>query len=134
MTGPLCDRITEGRPTLAVCVGMQVLAASSEESPGRGLGVVAGRIRRFSGGIRVPQLGWNRVDPDPGCRFVTPGWAYFANSYRFDTLPEGWSGATSEHGGSFVAAMERGDVLACQFHPELSGPWGLRLLERWVTR
>ena len=134
MTGPLCDRITEGRPTLAVCVGMQVLAASSEESPGRGLGVVAGRIRRFTGGIRVPQLGWNRVDPDPGCRFVTPGWAYFANSYRFDTLPEGWSGATSEHGGSFVAAMERGDVLACQFHPELSGPWGLRLLERWVTR
>ncbi|MFO7298632.1 MAG: imidazole glycerol phosphate synthase subunit HisH [Actinomycetes bacterium] len=134
MTDVLRDRVTDGRPTLCVCVGMQVLAATSEESPGKGLGVVDAEVRRFRGAVRVPQLGWNRVEPEPGCRFVTPGWAYFANSYRLDEVPEGWVGAGSDHGGPFVAAMERGDVLACQFHPELSGPWGLAVLERWLGR
>lgn len=130
---PVARRIADGRPTLAVCVGMQILATASDESPGNGLGVVDARVRRFDGEVRIPQLGWNHVEPQPGARFVTPGWAYFANSYRLDTVPQGWVGATSDHGGPFVAAMERGDVLACQFHPELSGSWGLALLERWLA-
>ncbi len=66
-------------------------------------------------------------------RFLTPGHAYFANSYRLTAIPEGWSGLTADHAGPFVAALERGNTLACQFHPELSGPWGLALLRRWVN-
>jgi imidazoleglycerol phosphate synthase glutamine amidotransferase subunit HisH len=61
------------------------------------------------------------------------GAAYFANSYKLDSIPDGWSGATSDHGGEFVAAVERGPVLACQFHPELSGAWGQDLIERWLA-
>jgi len=73
------------------------------------------------------------VSPDPESRFVEPGWGYFANSYRLTAIPAGWLGATSEHGGQFVSALERGGLLACQFHPELSGAWGARVLTRWMT-
>jgi imidazole glycerol phosphate synthase glutamine amidotransferase subunit len=129
----LYDRIEANRPTLAVCVGMQLLSGASEESPGAvGLQVLEERVSRFGDGVSVPQMGWNTVEPDPGARFVEPGWAYFANSYRFDKAPTGWVGSRSEHGGTFLSALEKGDVLACQFHPELSGEWGARLLERWL--
>lgn len=131
----LRGRIDAGRPTLAVCVGMQLLAPASEESDGAtGLGVVAEPVRRFPDDVRVPQLGWNEVTSDPGSRFLTDGWAYFANSYRFESVPSGWTAAFSDHGGRFVAAMERGDLLACQFHPELSGEWGIQVLGRWLGR
>ena len=80
----------------------------------------------------MPQLGWNRVVPKEGCTFLNEGYAYFANSYRLTSIPEGWSGATSDHGGDFVAAIERGTILACQFHPELSGAWGAELVDRWL--
>lgn len=129
------ERVVEGRPTLAVCVGMQLLAESSDESDGaEGLRVIDRRVRRFPDRVRVPQLGWNQVEAGAGCRFVTDGWAYFANSFRIDSVPEGWAAATTDHGGVFVSALERGDVLACQFHPELSGQWGTNLLSRWLGR
>jgi len=127
----LVERVAADRPTLGICLGLQLLAESSEESPGaRGLGVIPARIERFSGPVRIPQLGWNRVEPE-GARFLEPGHAYFANSYRLGACPAGWTAAYTDHGGRFVSALERGRVLACQFHPELSGPWGLALLERW---
>ncbi len=133
MRDALRHRIGEGRPTLAVCVGMQLLAAKSEESErADGLGVVSDRVRRFPNTVLVPQLGWNQVTAAPGCRFLRDGWAYFANSYRYSRLPDGWTGAVTDHGGKFVSAMERGDVLACQFHPELSGAWGREILSRWL--
>ncbi len=129
----LKQRILQGKPTLAVCLGLQILGETSEESPdARGLGVFDAHVTRFSGNVRVPQLGWNRVEPGEGCRLLQPGYAYFANSYKFDTPPEGWYAAMGDHGGSFVAALEKGPVLACQFHPELSGAWGLELLKRWL--
>jgi glutamine amidotransferase len=135
MRDPLRDRIEEGRPTLAVCVGMQLLASGSEESDGaEGLGVIRDRVRRFPDTVLVPQLGWNQVVADPDCRFITDGWAYFANSYHYSELPPGWHGATTDHGGAFVSAMERDDVLACQFHPELSGVWGRAILRSWLER
>ncbi len=129
------ERIEFNRPTLAVCVGMQLLSRHSEESPGAtGLKVLEETVGRFGDGVTVPQMGWNRVEPGPGSRFVESGWAYFANSYRIDRLPEGWAGSNTDHGGKFVSALEKGDVLACQFHPELSGEWGARLLDRWLQR
>lgn len=131
---PLAARARGGRSLLAICVGMQLLCRESSESPGaRGLAVVDAGIARFSGeGLRVPQLGWNDVSAPSDARFLRTGVAYFANSYRLSRAPAGWTAATADHGGSFVAAMERGNVLACQFHPELSGQWGAQLLTRWV--
>jgi len=134
LAGPLTARFSDGRPSLAICLGLQLLAAASDEDPGiEGLGVLDATATRFADGLRVPQLGWNRVTAGDGCRVLTDGAAYFANSYKLDTIPDGWSGAISEHGGPFVAAVERGPVLACQFHPELSGAWGQALLERWLA-
>lgn len=128
------ERAREGRPLLSICLGLQLLASSSDEAPGcDGLAVWPDRVTRFVGdGLRVPQMGWNAVEPTPGARLLKRGFAYFANSYKLDTVPAGWEGALSDHGGSFVAAVERGPVLACQLHPELSGAWGHDLLSRWL--
>jgi imidazole glycerol phosphate synthase glutamine amidotransferase subunit len=130
----LAERVQEGRPTLAVCLGMQLLCEGSDESPGStGFRNIPGHVTRFPDSVRVPQLGWNRIEADPCCRFLESGYAYFANSYRLETPPPGWLVASAWYGGPFVAAMERGRVLACQFHPELSGLWGLSLLRRWLN-
>ncbi|MFO0590827.1 MAG: imidazole glycerol phosphate synthase subunit HisH [Polyangiaceae bacterium] len=132
----IAERVQDSRPLLAVCLGMQLLLEASEEGPGeRGLAVVPGVARLFDAheGIRVPQLGWNRVVPSSECRLLKQGYAYFANSYRLVEPPAGFASAVTFHGGSFVAAFERGPVLACQFHPELSGKWGIDLLSRWVS-
>jgi imidazole glycerol-phosphate synthase subunit HisH len=128
----LAARIKAGRATLAMCVGLQALFEASDESPdATGLGVIPGRVGRFPDSVRVPQFGWNRIVPGPGCRFVEPGYAYFANSYRVLEAP-GCAIATAEHGGRFVAALEQGGMLACQFHPELSGSYGHELIARWL--
>lgn len=130
----LTERINEGRATLVVCVGMQLLCAASEESPGVvGLGVIDDRVERLGNEQRVPHLGWNRIESPPGARFLEPGWAYFANSYRLAKAPPGWTAATTTYGDEFVSALERDNVLACQFHPELSGAWGARILGRWLA-
>lgn len=127
-------RVVAGRkPTLGICMGMQLFCQSSEESPGVvGLGAVPIDVRRFDNTVHVPQLGWNQVDTDPNCRLLQPGFAYFANSYHLPATPEGWPTAYSTHGKRFVAATEHHNVLLCQFHPELSGPWGISLLRRWL--
>lgn len=131
---PLRTRIAARRPTLAICLGLQLLAERSDEClEAAGLRIWPCRVTRFSGLLRVPQLGWNRVSPSTESCLIEPGYAYFANSYRLESAPPGWTPATSDHGGPFVAALEDGAVLACQFHPELSGEWGSRLLRRWVS-
>ncbi|RPJ83801.1 MAG: imidazole glycerol phosphate synthase subunit HisH, partial [Acidobacteria bacterium] len=108
LAGVLAERARAGRPLLAVCLGLQLLAEGSEESPGvEGLCVVPGIARRFPPLVRVPQLGWNGVRPAEGSRTIEAGSAYFANSYRLELIPPGWSGATAEYGGPFVAAIER---------------------------
>jgi glutamine amidotransferase len=132
----LARRVREGRATLAVCLGLQLLCEESDESPGAaGLGILAARIERLTGDVRVPHMGWNRVTPAlPSGALVEPGYAYFANSYRLQAAPAGWHASFVEYGGTWVAALERGAVLACQFHPELSGSWGTALLGRWIAQ
>jgi imidazole glycerol phosphate synthase glutamine amidotransferase subunit len=130
---PLVRRIRDGRPTLTICLGLQLMAAGSAERPGLpGLGIFDVQATRFPDRVRVPQLGWNTIRARPGCRLLSDGAGYFANSYRLESIPGGWNTAVSDHGGEFVAAIERGPVLACQFHPELSGRWGHELIERWL--
>lgn len=129
----LVERISAGRSTLGICLGLQLLCEESEESPGtRGLAILPHEITRFSDEVRVPQLGWNRVDPLKNGGLIEPGHAYFANSYCLREGPTGWDAATTDYDGTFVSAIERGPVLACQFHPELSGKWGIALLRRWI--
>lgn len=131
----IVERVRDDRPLLAICLGMQLLCEGSEEAPGvRGLGVVPGRVTRFAGDVRVPQMGWNLVTPHGDAALLRRDWMYFANSYRLEAAAPGWAAATTVHGGVFVSALERGMVLACQFHPELSGRAGLALLERWIAK
>lgn len=133
VTEILAERVRAGRPTLAVCVGLQLLCESSEESPGvTGLGVLPARVTRYPDSVRVPQLGWNHIEPARRCRMLAAGHAYFANAYRLSHAPRGWHVAHANHGGSFVAALEHRAVLACQFHPELSGALGAALIARWL--
>ncbi|MFT4541443.1 MAG: glutamine amidotransferase [Planctomycetota bacterium] len=130
----LQERISSERPTLAICLGMQLLCEGSDESVGtRGLGAVPGIVSPFPEGAPVPQLGWNWVEP-AGCELIEAGHAYFANTYRLQDKPDGWSCAQTNYSTPFVSALERGPILACQFHPELSGEWGARLLARWIER
>lgn len=128
-------RIDADRPTLAVCLGLQLLFASSDESPGvQGLTVFDAHVRAFPEHVRTPQFGWNRVTSPDSASMLRTGYAYFANSFRVIDPPRAGGHAMSDHGGLFVAAIERGNLLACQFHPELSGAWGLDLLGRWLQR
>ena len=128
------DVAARGAPILGVCLGMQMLCEASEETPGvAGLGVIAGTCRRLPAQVRIPHLGWNSVTPEPEARLLTPGVAAFANSYALREGPPGWTTAWTTHGVPFIAALERGPMLACQFHPELSGAYGAALLERWLT-
>jgi imidazole glycerol phosphate synthase glutamine amidotransferase subunit len=124
--------VEQGTPLLAICLGLQLLTEGSDESPGvAGLGVIRGRCERLPGSVRVPQLGWNAVTAGEGI-LVNDGYAAYANSFVLTEAPGGWAASWTTHGERFVAALERGGVLACQFHPELSGHWGMELLARWL--
>ena len=119
---------------LAICLGLQLLAEGSEESPGvAGLGVIAGRAARLPDSVRVPHLGWNSVSAETGA-LVESGFAAYANSYALANAPDGWTVTRTQHGIEFVASLERGSLLATQFHPELSGSWGRDLLARWLCQ
>lgn len=127
------DRVQAGLGTLAVCLGMQLFCDSSEEAPGvAGMGVVPGVIKSFGSELPVPQFGWNRLS---GASAFSPagGWAYFANSYCLDEVPDGWQAVWSEYGRNFIASLERGRLLLCQYHPELSGEFGKAVLQRWLA-
>lgn len=130
----LRERIFQNRPFLGICLGLQLLAQESDESPDTsGLNVLPVRVRQLETGTRIlPHMGWNRVLPSPDSRFLQEGNAYFAHSFCLDQVPADWQHARTQHGESFVAAVEKGRCLAVQFHPELSGQWGLSLLERWL--
>ena len=122
----LIQVINAKTPFLGICVGLQVLLDSSQESPqARGLGVVAGSVVRFQA-PKVPQIGWNEVKSAQDSGFV-----YFVNSYY--AVPDDpavvWYQA--DYFGPFCAALRRDNLSAFQFHPEKSGPYGQSLLRRW---
>lgn len=132
LVGVIRERVDQHRPLLAICLGLQLLCTSSEESPGvQGIGAIRATVRRLPTSVRTPQFGWNRVEP-AGPGLVPGGYAYYANSYCLTASPAGWGQASSTHGARFVAALQRGPVLACQFHPELSGTWGTELIRAWL--
>jgi glutamine amidotransferase len=137
---PAVRRAVDGsRPFLGICLGYQLLFSTSDEfGEGRGLDVIAGAVRRFPAGRKVPHMGWNRVAHAGDLRLFDgiPAGAhfYFVHSY----YPEVADGrdvrmAWCEYGARFAAAVERGLLLATQFHPEKSQRWGLRLLENFAA-
>ena len=132
---PLRERFESGEPTLAICLGMQLLAKASEENTNiPGLGIFSTTVKRINTAMKIPQFGWNHVESDEQSNLLLSGYAYFANSYVISETVDGWVPAHAQYGGRFVAAMERGTLLACQFHPELSGAWGHQLLMRWLKK
>lgn len=129
----LRQRILDQRPTLSICLGLQLLGVGSEEDPNcQGIGCAPVQSSKFEAGLRVPHMGWNQVRAASDCELLGSGEAYFAHSYLWRECPDGWSPAMTTHGEEFVSAVERGAVLACQFHPELSGAYGAGLLTRWL--
>lgn len=133
----LQERYAADQATLSICLGMQMLGQGSEEAVNiNGVGILPVHATRFPDQVTTPQLGWNRVTSVG--ELLEDGFAYFANSYSFKDVTTltraGWNVSTAEHGVEFVAAIQKGQWLACQFHPELSGKFGLRLLQKWIGR
>ena len=128
------------RPFLGVCIGMQMLFEGSEESPTiPGLGVLPGTVRRLPDGVKRPQMQWNVLVPrEEGAPsgllagVPQPAWVYFVHSFAADN--DQHAVATCDYGGPVVAAVERDDLWATQFHPEKSGATGLRILANFVDR
>ncbi|MBX3481207.1 MAG: imidazole glycerol phosphate synthase subunit HisH [Caulobacter sp.] len=139
----LVEALTEaamrrGVPFLGVCVGMQLLAQQGLEfGPTPGLGWIPGEVKRLTPAdpaCKVPHMGWNTVVPASRL-FAGLGPAphmYFTHSYVFDPADPGDIAATSNHGGPFVAAVSRDNVMGVQFHPEKSQAAGLRLLANFL--
>ena len=131
------EAVEAGKPFLGICVGMQMLFDSSEEAPGvKGLGIVAGEVRRLDTIERLPHMGWNTLRIRTGSTLFDGlddgSWLYFVHSYA--PVPEDDSvvAATTDYGGPVVAAVEQGPLWATQFHPEKSAANGLRLLRNFA--
>lgn len=130
---PLLRMILSGTPLLAICLGMQLLFEESEESGGvLGLGVLRGRLVRFKAAPRIPHVGWNKVNAPSDSLYLRPGYAYFVHSYCLSKTSEAITASSTSYYESFISAFEYRNILACQFHPELSGAWGGELLSRWL--
>jgi glutamine amidotransferase len=135
---PVFDAVSSGRPFLGICVGMQMLFDRSEEDDtARGLGVIPGTVRWIPPGVKRPQMQWNRLDlrlpDDPMLAALGPDpWVYFVHSLHGVPDDESVVAATCKYGATLNAAFRLGNVFATQFHPEKSGPTGLRLLANFV--
>jgi glutamine amidotransferase len=127
--------ISAGRPYLGICLGLQVLFESSEESEEKGAGIFAGDVVRFPTGPKIPHIGWNEVKPKRGSRLfdgIDPGTRfYFVHSY-YPVPSDDVVAATTDYEVEFCCAAERDNVMATQFHPEKSGESGLALLSNFI--
>lgn len=128
--------VEEGTPLLGSCLGMQLLFIRSEESPGDGLGLLPGEVKRFVGDVKTPHMGWNTVEPTRGSPLlegVKPdSYFYFVHSYYPDPADPRDTLASTSYGGEFASIVERGNVYGTQFHPEKSGEAGARLLSNFA--
>jgi len=138
--GALIERIRAGVPFLGICLGLQALFLSSEEAPeARGLGIFDGNVQRFRGDLRVPHMGWNnlRRRSNSGresrllAQVAAEPYVYFANSFFAPVVAA--TSASCEYGSEFSAIVEQGNVFAVQFHPEKSGPVGLRIMTNFAS-
>ncbi len=132
------EAVEAGKPFLGICVGMQMLFDASEESPGtKGLGILPGEVRKLTVTTeRLPHMGWNTLEIRTGSKLfdgIDDGsWLYFVHSFAPVPEDDAVIAATTEYGGTVVAAVEQGSLWATQFHPEKSAEKGLRLLRNFA--
>jgi imidazole glycerol phosphate synthase glutamine amidotransferase subunit len=124
-------------PLLGICVGLQMFFDGSDEDGAAGLGLIAGRVVEIADAPRLPHIGWNdvrRTRPDPLFTGIPDGEPfYFVHSYAPAPDDPDVILATTQYGSRIVAAARRGHLTGVQFHPERSGPMGLRLLANFVA-
>ena len=145
--GPFRDALTDaadaGRPLFGICLGMQMLLTESEEAERegqgdvKGLDLIPGRNRRFTGDVKVPHMGWNELDvtrEHPLVDGIDGEYAYFVHSYYAAPDSDDHVVAETEYGERFpsIVANDEGNVFGTQFHPEKSGETGLRILRNFV--
>ena len=136
---PILNAVGQGVPVLGVCLGMQLLFDWSEElGVYQGLGIVSGKVARFPEDpeLKVPHMGWSRLEfPRPSLLFsgLPQGeMTYFVHSYHVVPEDAGIIAALAQHGGPFVAGIERDNVMGAQFHPEKSSAAGLKILDNFA--
>lgn len=133
------DVVDKKTPFLGICLGLQLLYKTSEESPGAtGLGILDGEILRISDApdMKVPQIGWNSLDITPGAKLFAGiegnPYVYFVHSYYLKSKDEADVAAKTNYVVDIHASVERGNVFACQFHPEKSSTVGLKILDNFI--
>jgi glutamine amidotransferase len=129
------DVVAADRPFLGVCLGMQLLFGEQEEGNTRGLGLLPGRVRALDRDVKAPQIGWNRVrwtQDGVGRRAGDEADFYFVHSYVAEPADPGDAVAVTRYGHVFPSVVRHGQIWGTQFHPEKSGPAGLRLVAGWV--
>lgn len=133
----VCDK---GIPFLGICLGLQLMFDSSEESPGvEGLHILPGKIVRIPDGIdyKVPHIGWNSLTfPSDGRLFEgikENSFVYFVHSYYLQAEEEEIVKATTEYGTTIHASVEKNNIFACQFHPEKSSEIGMKILQNFLN-
>lgn len=131
--------VSKGTPFLGICLGLQLFFESSEESEGvKGLCLLPGKIVKFpdTPGLKVPHMGWNCLNITPGAKLFkgieSGAYVYFVHSYYLEAGQQSDVAASSEYGLTFGASVERGNLFACQFHPEKSSDTGLKILKNFT--
>ena len=129
----------ENKPFLGICLGLQLLFEESEESPGvEGLGILKGKIKRIpdEDGLKVPHIGWNSLHLEHNGRLFQNipenSYVYFVHSYYLEAQDPEIVKASTEYGVHIHASVEKGNVFACQFHPEKSSDIGIQILKNFV--
>lgn len=130
----------KGTPFLGICLGLQLLFESSDETPGvEGLGILKGKIVRIPDqeGLKIPHVGWNSLHLQNGGRLFEglgeDPYVYFVHSYYLEAEDEQIVKATTDYSTCIHASVEQGNVFACQFHPEKSSTVGLKILENFAN-
>lgn len=134
---PLLRYLHEDRPFFGICVALQALFESSEEAPEEsGLGIIPGRVKRFDTELAIPHIGWNGIKVHQPSRifngFTGQEKLYFVHSYHVETNHTAAVLTTTDYGCEFISSVQKGNIIATQFHPEKSGKAGLKLLENFL--